>query len=127
MCIFFIKQKTAYEMRISDWSSDVCSSDLDAKPGSGEAGGEGGNAAHEGSPAGETDARRRRGMASTSGGETQRVGPARPQGARGASSQSVRQCVVSGKGVSVPLHLGGRRILIIKTHLAVRIRTTYCS
>src|SRR3546814_10625619 len=27
-CIFFFKQKTAYEMRISDWSSDVCSSDL---------------------------------------------------------------------------------------------------
>src|SRR3546814_10866124 len=33
-CVFFFcKQKTAYEMRISDWSSDVCSSDLpDAKP-----------------------------------------------------------------------------------------------
>src|SRR3546814_8604456 len=33
---FFFKQKTAYEMRISDWSSDVCSSDLihraDARP-----------------------------------------------------------------------------------------------
>src|SRR3546814_8684622 len=29
-CFFFFKQKTAYEMRISDWSSDVCSSDLDA-------------------------------------------------------------------------------------------------
>src|SRR3546814_2948567 len=31
VCIrfFFFKQKTAYEMRISDWSSDVCSSDLD--------------------------------------------------------------------------------------------------
>src|SRR3546814_10065840 len=34
---FFFKQKTAYEMRISDWSSDVCSSDLntgfaDAEP-----------------------------------------------------------------------------------------------
>src|SRR3546814_5297098 len=28
-CFFFFKQKTAYEMRISDWSSDVCSSDLD--------------------------------------------------------------------------------------------------
>src|SRR3546814_9342889 len=28
--LFFFKQKTAYEMRISDWSSDVCSSDLDA-------------------------------------------------------------------------------------------------
>src|SRR3546814_7148782 len=30
---FFFKQKTAYEMRISDWSSDVCSSDLDRHPG----------------------------------------------------------------------------------------------
>src|SRR3546814_2516733 len=28
MFFFFLKQKTAYEMRISDWSSDVCSSDL---------------------------------------------------------------------------------------------------
>src|SRR3546814_1221628 len=28
--VFFFKQKTAYEMRISDWSSDVCSSDLRA-------------------------------------------------------------------------------------------------
>src|SRR3546814_10240392 len=28
-CLFCFKQKTAYEMRISDWSSDVCSSDLD--------------------------------------------------------------------------------------------------
>src|SRR3546814_8600160 len=27
---FFFKQKSAYEMRISDWSSDVCSSDLNA-------------------------------------------------------------------------------------------------
>src|SRR3546814_7467010 len=26
--VFFVKQKTAYEMRISDWSSDLCSSDL---------------------------------------------------------------------------------------------------
>src|SRR3546814_4880586 len=29
---FFFKQKTAYEMRISDWSSDVCSSDLGRTP-----------------------------------------------------------------------------------------------
>src|SRR3546814_2548217 len=28
VCFVFFKQKTAYEMRISDWSSDVCSSDL---------------------------------------------------------------------------------------------------
>src|SRR3546814_7872495 len=31
VCFFFFKQKTAYEMRISDWSSDVCSSDLPAQ------------------------------------------------------------------------------------------------
>src|SRR3546814_2109645 len=31
MFVFFFKQKTAYEMRISDWSSDVCSSDLSAQ------------------------------------------------------------------------------------------------
>src|SRR3546814_1934172 len=31
MFFFFFKQKTAYEMRISDWSSDVCSSDLRVK------------------------------------------------------------------------------------------------
>src|SRR3546814_10106246 len=30
VCVFFFKQKTAYEMRISDWSSDVCSSELRA-------------------------------------------------------------------------------------------------
>src|SRR3546814_6078096 len=33
MFFFFFKQKTAYEMRISDWSSDVCSSDLHASSG----------------------------------------------------------------------------------------------
>src|SRR3546814_6068440 len=32
MFFFFFKQKTAYEMRISDWSSDVCSSDLRWQP-----------------------------------------------------------------------------------------------
>src|SRR3546814_8813907 len=32
MYIVFFKQKTAYEMRISDWSSDVCSSDLRSGP-----------------------------------------------------------------------------------------------
>src|SRR3546814_1163232 len=36
LLFFFFKQKTAYEMRISDWSSDVCSSDL---PGRGTDGG----------------------------------------------------------------------------------------
>src|SRR3546814_2203898 len=40
MMFFFFKQKTAYEMRISDWSSDVCSSDLlleDLNPGQAKA------------------------------------------------------------------------------------------
>src|SRR3546814_6054646 len=31
LLFFFFKQKTAYEMRISDWSSDVCSSDLSSR------------------------------------------------------------------------------------------------
>src|SRR3546814_2521775 len=39
---FFFKQKTAYEMRISDWSSDVCSSDLVDAAGSRQAGAEDG-------------------------------------------------------------------------------------
>src|SRR3546814_5179431 len=39
---FFFKQKTAYEMRISDWSSDVCSSDLHRREGGRDA------AAHRG-------------------------------------------------------------------------------
>src|SRR3546814_7962212 len=33
LSFFFFKQKTAYEMRISDWSSDVCSSDLRGRAG----------------------------------------------------------------------------------------------
>src|SRR3546814_14437513 len=32
LVVFFVKQKTAYDRRISDWSSDVCSSDLSARP-----------------------------------------------------------------------------------------------
>src|SRR3546814_12464274 len=39
-CCFFFKQKTAYEMRISDWSSDVCSSDLGPLAAMGEAAGD---------------------------------------------------------------------------------------
>src|SRR3546814_10870759 len=35
ICFFFFKQQTAYEMRISDWSSDVCSSDLIVEAGHG--------------------------------------------------------------------------------------------
>src|SRR3546814_8533013 len=38
MLFFFFKRKTAYEVRISDWSSDVCSSDLRLRPVSAAAG-----------------------------------------------------------------------------------------
>ena len=40
LCIFFFKQKTAYEIGTGDWSSDVCSSDL--KAGAQPQGGRGG-------------------------------------------------------------------------------------
>src|SRR3546814_3462554 len=40
LSLFFFKQKTAYEMRISDWSSDVCSSDLGGGGGGSRNGGE---------------------------------------------------------------------------------------
>src|SRR3546814_6583945 len=55
-CFFFFKQKTAYEMRISDWSSDVCSSDLllvqhQRRRGDGRNGSRG-NARHVGFPPG---------------------------------------------------------------------------
>src|SRR3546814_6118059 len=36
--VFFFKQKTAYEMRISDWSADVCSSDLARRANAGHVG-----------------------------------------------------------------------------------------
>src|SRR3546814_4289179 len=47
---FFFKQKTAYEMRISDWSSDVCSSDL--RHGGVDADGRRGGAHHPVAPGG---------------------------------------------------------------------------
>src|SRR3546814_6391385 len=95
-CFFFFKQKTAYEMRISDWSSDVCSSDLGVRfrppPPPGLAG------------------------------EVALVAePTKPLGCRlrGAGFDSVRlhhsadrKSVVSGKSVSVRVDLGGRRIFI---------------
>src|SRR3546814_15922055 len=89
--LFFFKQKTAYEMRISDWSSDVCSSDLPPfgrgrrgagldcrRPALGVRGGH----PHPGLP----DRARRR-------------GGRRPD----------RKSVVSGRSVSVRVDRGGRR------------------
>src|SRR3546814_8329015 len=84
----FFKQKTAYEMRISDWSSDVCSSDLPAAR----------LAGHQQRP--------------------DRLGAGRTAGLAGqqAVDSAVaeppdRKSVVSGKRVSVRVDLGGRRIM----------------
>src|SRR3546814_12672219 len=99
---FFFKQKTAYEMRISDWSSDVCSSDLCAAPRPDSARGWNRSwsptcccirAAHS------TSCSRR----SRSG----RTAPTSPN----------RTSVVSGKSVSVTVDLGGRRILKQNTNI----------
>src|SRR3546814_1452275 len=66
--IFFFKQKTAYEMRISDWSSDVCSSDLRQ----GEKWRIRAEGTHEPAPVVETD--RRRPMQRIGRSEERRVG-----------------------------------------------------
>src|SRR3546814_20719422 len=84
--IFFFKQKTAYEMRISDWSSDVCSSDLGLRP------------------ARPADRGGRRGRA---GAADARDGRCLGQFALGGDRKSVEL----GKSVSVRVDLGGRRII----------------
>src|SRR3546814_16058857 len=88
--VFFFKQKTAYEMRISDWSSDVCSSDLSIGCGiccsRGEAPQSRGSSIHRAI---------RRGA----------------RGERILMIQQDRKSVVSGKSVSVRVDLGGRRII----------------
>src|SRR3546814_16785133 len=86
---FFIKQKTAYEMRISDWSSDVCSSDLDR-----------GRRLGYGEPRGTAE------QPAPSRGSGRRSG-----GAREPARAGDRKSVVSGKSVSVRVDLGGRRFI----------------
>src|SRR3546814_13114202 len=108
LLFFFVKQKTAYEMRISDWSSDVCSSDL--------------------TPAGATwpwpEAQQSRRPAVARHARPpppaapHAPGPpcaaAKPSGAR--RSQRDRKSVVSGTSVSVRVDLGCRRIIKKKTN-----------
>src|SRR3546814_18577641 len=97
---FFFKQKTAYEMRISDWSSDVCSSDLEAEQGRRGVRVE----LHADAVVGEIEA--------AEGGD-QAVG-------------GDRKSVVEGKSVSVRVDLGGRRIIKKNRQSQVSIRTTTC-
>src|SRR3546814_19116028 len=102
---FFFKQKTAYERRISDWSSDVCSSDLEeilhCRPGAGAGDGE----------ARQDIARRRRDDA---GGAV--VGPPGELVEHPDEEElRDRKSVVWGKSVSVLVDIGGSRIINKKT------------
>src|SRR3546814_19066132 len=113
---FFFKQKTAYEMRISDWSSDVCSSDLRSR-----------SAAH----ASGNQALRRLGAAPAAEvcglaeGTTQRKAtvtaencpapgsgaPGDAMGVRSGSATGDRKSDVAGARGAVRVSLGGRRVI----------------
>src|SRR3546814_15925611 len=99
--LFFFKQKTAYEMRISDWSSDVCSSDLDGKL-------VGQRRAALLALVEVGEARRQAGAHAAGG--LHRIGKLGRVGA-GERHHGDRKSVVWGKGVSVRVDLGGRRII----------------
>src|SRR3546814_17646150 len=110
-CFFFFKQKTAYEMRISDWSSDVCSSDLidilaiegllDII----------GDPTREPLKLGGHQCAYTAGLAAFTG-----LVAALARAARDGDGEIVedRQSVVSGKSVSVRVDLGGRRTITKK-------------
>src|SRR3546814_15749871 len=104
---FFFKQKTEYEMRISDWSSDVCSSDLAA-----------GRQRH-GLCAGVADqCRRARRQIRPRRADAHHGGPARGGRHRAGtgSTERDRKSVVEGKSVSERVNSGGRRIILKKKY-----------
>src|SRR3546814_21087994 len=127
--VFFFKQKTAYEMRISDWSSDVCSSDLE-QGGPGRRRGAAG-ACGDGDPRASELVRfpgrrhsDREGLgAGGAGGDQRRDRDAVDPEADGGGGQD-RKSGVLGKSVSVRVDLGGRRI-IKKTNTKCHITTSY--
>src|SRR3546814_14287967 len=92
--LFFFKQKTAYEMRISDWSSDVCSSDLTR-------GGDGGDPWSAGERADQdqefadevTGARQAEGRGCEEQADGRQVGDARPDAAHFTHVPSVQTLV----------------------------------
>src|SRR3546814_8547183 len=104
MTIFLFEQKTAYEMRISDWSSDVCSSDLGGRAGLVPGGGPCALAVGAGRQGG--------------------TAPCAPGRRRGRTAADIdahdaagdRKSVVSGKSVPVRTDLGGCRIIKKNKH-----------
>src|SRR3546814_18437923 len=115
LCLFFFKKKTAYVMRISDWSSDVCSSDL-------------GIAAVFGRRTAQLPQRilqvlRKGGKALPAQHDSRMLPATRRQaevveaiGQGLAGNSEDRKSVVEGKRVSVRVYLGRRRINKKKTH-----------
>src|SRR3546814_12184155 len=100
---FVFKQKTAYEMRISDWSSDVCSSDLGR---------------HQRSITSRSTGSNLPAISPFSLARNAPIAPPSPTISQIAPSDSAlaasrrdRKSVVSGKSVSVRVDLGGRRII----------------
>src|SRR3546814_16053318 len=115
MFVFFCKQKTAYEVRISDWSSDVCSSDLSLDRYDGLCG-----AGQSGTAPVQVPAAARQAVASVSSSERMLsivglMSEATP-GIASALSKSpsiaeIGRQIVMGKIVSVRVSVGGRRII----------------
>src|SRR3546814_16461693 len=105
---FFFKQKTAYEMRISDWSSDVClpiCHRAAQRIGDGERADDSREIEAEQHEALQADARAADAAIRDEGGDDQRI-----------DGQPDRKSVVEGKSVSVRVDLGGRRIIKNKKH-----------
>src|SRR3546814_15185623 len=95
MACLFYKQKTAYEMRISDWSSDVCSSDL----------------ARTTPPKRSTSGKWTYGVAASFAVLVMIILGVALLLPGGDENEVDRKSVVSGKSVSVRVDLGGRRII----------------
>src|SRR3546814_19525706 len=110
VCFFFFKQKTAYEMRISDWSSDVCSSDLDDRA----AGRERARGVAAGHGEGEREVAGR-----VDGDDSERdlvaaqVGPGRGAGARSEERRVGKECVGTGRFRWSPDHSKKKYIHVI--------------
>src|SRR3546814_20587677 len=126
-CFFFFKQKTSYEMRISDWSSDVCSSDLAimAKIAPAFAAEEHTRIVEQ---AGAVDLSRGGPAGGPIGGDLARL----PRAPERTGDGGDRQSVVEGKSVSVRVDLGGGRINnkkkrqnVQSTHLIIKNTSTY--
>src|SRR3546814_10929538 len=109
---FFFKQKTAYEWRISDWSSDVCSSDLGEAQAGGRAGqdaeqpGAGGGGGGEGAD-GTDDHHALEAEVEDAGLLHNQLAERGEEQRRRGTDDGDRKSVVGGRSVSVRVDLGG--------------------